>query len=259
MAPRSVSRTTDLVYLETLVDLGRTGLPSEKIADELQRRFPDREHHLGPRAIRKRLNQALGPAATRAAIDGEADSDIWWNLAEADLDEARSVMPAWRAAMEHVAAPVRMRRSVAQWIHRLRTLSPGMPPLVAWSLALEYDRPPPVANRSSLDRYVVLELWRDRTELEKWIEAGWLEAPLTAWRVGPERVNESERTGARRALEAVFLELSQVDVTGRNPDRLPDLQVAMELFREAAAAALAEAEQEAAPLVRPSDDRGGAQ
>lgn len=227
MAPRSVSRGSDLEILSAIVELGRAGLSSERIADELAFRYPEREQLPGPRAIRRRLQQALGPAATRRRDVAEEE----WRLDAADPAAAALVVPAWGAAMRYLEAPVSLSRPVAEWIERLRIASPSMPALVAWSLAIEYVAG--VENRRNLDRYVALELWRDQAELARLVEAGWLEMPLTAWRIGlEERAGDPFDELLRAVMQLLALSdmdrLAGVELTPRDRAALRRLAEALE-------------------------------
>lgn len=217
LASLPVSRSLDNELSAALRELRH--LPSEQIAEELERRFPDRRIPQ-PRTLRKWRKELFGADATRPG-----DGTTPWELHAAEAGEAALVTPAWRAAMRYLDAPVVLSRSVAERIATLRTISPALPPLYAWSLALDYARRD--ADHASLDLYVALELWRDESELERLVSARWLTAPLTAQRVGLEAARESQDP-VDQLLYETMRTLAALDV------EYPDRRAAPPEVREAA-------------------------
>jgi hypothetical protein len=70
----------------------------------------------------------------------------WWNMAEADLDEARAVLPVllWRVNWLRRHEPgygnqaLRIAKGLAKWIAKVRGIAPSLAPNEAYKLALRY-------------------------------------------------------------------------------------------------------------------------
>ena len=70
----------------------------------------------------------------------------WWSVSQADPDEARLVLPVLLYRARHLReldptygnAPLRLAKGLAQWIAKVRGVTPSLAPDAAYKLALRY-------------------------------------------------------------------------------------------------------------------------
>lgn len=136
-----------------------------------------------------------------------------WTIAAAELDDIAVIAPVWAYALE---TGLRLTKQHADWVVRVRTAAPDLPPADAWGLAGLYamsDTPIEWA-----DALLAFAPWRDAEHCERYFKAanaGLIPSPPITWDLARRAARTDESIGPEMA---AFFERTPVPfVTVRLP------------------------------------------
>ena len=107
-----------------------------------------------------------------------------WTLADADRDEIALITPVWAVALGEGG---RLTKGAADWIVRVRTAAPDLPPDDVWAMALLYVTDGLFVTeglRDALDAVIAFAPWRSKDHAERYFAAanlGRIASPLNVW------------------------------------------------------------------------------
>jgi hypothetical protein len=94
-----------------------------------------------------------------------------WEFAAAEPDEIAQITPVWAVALENGTC---LTRKDAEWIVRIRSAAPDLPPDDVWAIAGLYSmevHPETQPLRDSLDAFLAFAPWRDVDHAERFYQA----------------------------------------------------------------------------------------
>jgi hypothetical protein len=107
-----------------------------------------------------------------------------WTLADADRDEIALIAPVWAVALE---SGRRLTKGEADWIVRVRTAAPDLPPGDVWGMAGLYATESVFVTqglRDAFDAVIAFAPWRSKDHAERYFAAansGRIPSPLNVW------------------------------------------------------------------------------
>ena len=138
-----------------------------------------------------------------------------WRLANAKPGDIALIAPVWAVALE---TGIRLSKKDAEWIVRIRSAAPDLPPGDVWKIVGLYAMKGPNATerlRDGLDALLAFAPWRDVDHAERYYAAansGRIPAPILLWDLADRAF---EQKGASRGTQAdAFYKEHTVNVEG---------------------------------------------
>ena len=146
-------------------EIKRLALNDGWTAAQIHRELERRQELQGRVPVLRTVQRIVAPLVSR-------DPSRWWNLAEADPDDAALVLPVLSELMERTQGHLpRVTKDLAGWIARLARAAPDMP--VAWSLEVAFTCWDLERREKSLDgitEMLAFAPWRSGKEKERYVK-----------------------------------------------------------------------------------------